>query len=251
MNIDREPAAACRLQRRIARGLIALGLAGATTIGLATPAFADDSGAADGPTQGQITREQAEREFAAAYEEALRRLEAGDCATYLATKTPGASAERPADVLRHVKEAGRLEDRYLSFHEDDPAAYASSAQGAGSDGSITLYRRSHAETHDPAEYNNVAQLDPVQFRALIIIHEVAHLQGYRHDGRTIEEAVSAILSFDESIVRKCFPETVLPGRATGLRGPVRLRPAAAQPLRSNGRGPASSGVRALHPRRRG
>ncbi|MGH2477691.1 MAG: hypothetical protein ACRDIL_20765, partial [Candidatus Limnocylindrales bacterium] len=69
MNLDHEPGPARRLQRRIARGLIALGLAGATTIGLGTPALADDSGGSEAPTegqitpeQGQITPEQAERE---------------------------------------------------------------------------------------------------------------------------------------------------------------------------------------------
>src|SRR5262245_14954356 len=146
MNLDRHGRPR-RLGGRITRSLFALGIAGAVTLGAASPAFADELDAADpGPVQTNETPEQQRaREDAA---ETLRSTigqaklllsREGPCREHFGTSTTAYAGVDALAVLGNLQIDGKIVN---SFDAPGPEAENGPAPAAfdPNTGTITVYR---------------------------------------------------------------------------------------------------------------
>jgi hypothetical protein len=136
--------------------------------------------------------------------DALRRPSNGvaDCNRFISGDGP-----RADDILDAVSTARRLRDD----HRGGPTPYhlADASEGNGANGTIELYLPFHTYPYDPSIYEGQAPFNPPvdppltadEYRAMALLHELAHLTGQNQHG--YDDAVAST-NFNAGIVLNCL-----------------------------------------------
>jgi hypothetical protein len=190
----------------------------------ASPVAGDQSA----QTQAQTTQPQAEEILVKAVADARAKLDpASPCATLVGSYA-GMSARDVLDAINRAHKFLAMPDRSTADN-----APAETFNGGGPEGVIGFYKPFFGElgptspddpasvpyvnTYNTGNHDYVYVLTPEEFRALVVLHELRHVQGNLsgdHNGNLREE--------NEDIVAKCFPN------ARRVPNPNRL-PAASAP----------------------
>jgi hypothetical protein len=190
---------------RITRGLFAVGIVGALTLGTASPAFADALDAAD-PAPGQTTEtpeQQRAREDAAETVRStigkakLLLFREGPCRDHYGTSTTAYPGVDAAAVLGNLQFDGKIVNAF-----DTPGPEAENgpapAEFAPNTGTITLYKDFFDTSASQVERGRVLFVPPLsteQFQVLILLHELDHVFGKQHqntgdDPRKLNDALA-------------------------------------------------------------
>lgn len=156
-----------------------------------------------GAGPGPVPADTVERILGAAIRLTREKLANPSCNAYLSGATSGDADA--ATVFTNVQGGGRLVDTLEQRQVEGTRVFAQVDQiGAGSGGTITLFLPFYNALNDPSYYNATMDtfsppLSPDEMKALIILHEVAHLTGAN---RHYDEASNR--AFDYGIVVNCF-----------------------------------------------
>ena len=162
-----------------------------------------------------------------AVDAALAMLAGGPCATHVGNSPdyPISNAEAPADVLRALS---RNPDQLVNRSQEervgsDGGAIVAAANGDGATGTITVYwgffRLNPSGPNVINSYNTYSggflyRLTPVEWRAMVLLHELMHLQGTLaadHGGNEV--------AAEEAIIAACIPNAAREPVVTVPSGP--------------------------------
>jgi hypothetical protein len=212
-----------RRHRRWAPRLLALAVGGATVVGGAGLALAEDWDApADAePTQTTETpAAKAARETRDAIDKAKDYVKDGRCLGFIGNYADGNDASSiinaldasvpPRIVDKHAQDERRtINGKQYPIAADVRGGSNGTGVGAGAAGTLTLYKAFHDAPAYPATFYNVSEdsddqmyvLTKEQWRAMIVLHELMHLTGNldgSHNGN--------LAALQEGIVKNCIPD---------------------------------------------
>jgi hypothetical protein len=139
----------------------------------------------------------------------------GPCAQFIGNSPdyPISNAEAPLDVLNKLAaDPAKLRNRYDFVRRDGDKVVIAAADGDGAAGRMEVYWHFfHLNPEGPnvqASYNTFAgdmayRLTVVQWRALVLLHELAHIQGTLAADHGGDE-----VGFEQAVIENCIPNAV-------------------------------------------